>query len=252
MAQNRVAVVTGAAEGLGRGIAVRLARAGHDLVLADMASSSKTAEEVRSHGVRALEVEGDVSSEDAVATLAAAVDEFGGADVLVNNAGIYPFILFEDLTFADWRRILGTNLDSMFLTCKAFLPTMKARGWGRVVNIASNAYLNGADPMLAAYVSSKGGVIGLTRALGSEYGDYGITVNAVAPGLIVTDTTVRAIGGAPGDSGADKWDHMRSLQPIKRNGTPEDIVGAIAFLVSDEAGYMTAQTVVLDGGLGRV
>lgn len=252
MAKQRVAVVTGAAEGLGRAIAVKLAEAGHDLVLADIASSSKTAEQVRAHGVRALEIEGDVSSEQAVSELAAAVTDFGGADILVNNAGIYPFILFEDLTYADWRRILGTNLDSMFLTCKAFLPTMKARGWGRVVNISSNAYLNGADPMLAAYVSSKGGVIGLTRALGSEYGESGITVNAVAPGLIVTDTTIRAIGGAPGEQGASKWDDMRALQPIKRNGTPEDVVGAIAFLVSDDAGYMTAQTVVLDGGLGRV
>jgi NAD(P)-dependent dehydrogenase (short-subunit alcohol dehydrogenase family) len=249
---TRTAVVTGAAAGLGQAIAARLAQDGKDVVLADLTVATETAALVEKAGVRVLAVECDVTSEESVTGLAAAVEEFGGCDVLVNNVGIYPFVLFEDLTFGEWRRILSTNLDSMFLTCSAFLPEMKSRGWGRVINMASNAYMNGADPMLAGYVSSKGGVIGLTRALGSEYGAYGITVNAVAPGLTVTATTIAAVGGAPGEEGAEKWSAMASLQAIKRTGTPDDVVGAVSFLASEDAGFITAQTLVVDGGLARV
>jgi NAD(P)-dependent dehydrogenase (short-subunit alcohol dehydrogenase family) len=250
--RTRIAVVTGAAAGLGQAIAHRLAAAGLDVVLADIAPSDESAALVEKEGARALKVNCDVTSEASVAELAAATRDFGGCDVLVNNAGIYPFVMFEDLTFETWRRILATNLDSMFLTCKAFLPGMQAAEWGRVINLASNAYMNGADPMLAGYVSSKGGVIGLTRALASEYGAYGITVNAIAPGLTMTGTTIAAIGGRPGDPGAAKWEAMASLQAIKRTPTPADVVGAAAFLASDEAGFITAQTLVVDGGLARV
>ncbi len=251
MADARIAVVTGAAEGLGQAFAERLARSGHDLVLADLAASNVTAELVKRHGQRVLSVECDVSSENSVQELAHEAAGFGGADVLVNNAGIAPFAIFEDLTFAEWRRIHGTNLDGAFLSCQALLPAMKAQGWGRVINIVSNAFIHGADPMLSGYISSKGGIIGLTRALGSEYGPFGITVNAVAPGLIATDHAVRALG-VPGEPGSAKWDDMLRLQPIKRNGTPADVVGIVNFLASDEASYVTAQTIVVDGGLGRV
>ncbi|MGV8872819.1 MAG: SDR family NAD(P)-dependent oxidoreductase [Rhodococcus sp. (in: high G+C Gram-positive bacteria)] len=252
MQRRKIAVVTGAANGIGAAVAVRLAQDGLDIVLADLVRADVTATAVEAAGGRALVVTGDVSSEADVGVLASQTTDFGGCDVLINNAGIYPFVMFEDLTFDKWRTIQATNLDSMFLTCKAFLPTMQQRSWGRVVNLSSNAYINGADPMLAGYVSSKGGVIGLTRALGSEYGGYGITVNAVAPGLLVTDTTIKAVGGAPGDPAAAKWGAMTALQAIKRNGTPADLVGPVSFLVSDDAAYMTAQTLVVDGGLGRV
>jgi NAD(P)-dependent dehydrogenase (short-subunit alcohol dehydrogenase family) len=217
----RIAVITGAADGLGRATAVRLAQDGFDIVAADISTSSETIAAVMASGRRALEVRCDVSSGESVDLLAAAVADFGGADVLVNNAGVYPFVLFKDLTPTEWRRIFSINLDGMYFTCRALLPQMQEKGWGRVINIASNSFINGADPMLAGYVSSKGGIIGLTRALGSEYGEFGITVNAVAPGLLVTGTTTALIG-APGTQGAD------------------------------DAGYMTAQTLVVDGGLARV
>lgn len=248
---RRIAVVTGAADGLGQATAIRLAKDGFDVVAADIAAPDETTDAVSALGVRSLGVICDVSSEQSVAALAEQVADFGGADVLVNNAGIYPFILFKDLSADEWHRILSINLDGMFYACKALLPQMQSKGWGRVISIASNSFVNGADPMLAGYVSSKGGIIGLTRALGSEYGEFGITVNAVAPGLLITNTTTNLIG-EPGTPGADKWDNMIALQSIKRSGRPEDVVGVISFLASEDAGYMTAQTLVVDGGLARV
>ncbi len=119
------------------------------------------------------------------------------------------------------------------------------------MSIASNSFLNGADPKLSGYISTKGAVIGLTRALASEYGEYGITVNAVAPGLFVCESTIKEIGGKPGDEGAGKWDLMYNLQAIPKYPYPADFVGAIKFLVSEEAGFMTAQTMYVDGGLAR-
>lgn len=249
---HRRAVVTGAAEGIGQAIAVRLAKDGLDVVLADLKSTEETLALIRGVGGSASMVSTDVSAPDSVQELLERVELLGGCDVLVNNAGVYPFILFEDLTYEEWRRIFGINIDGAFLTAHAFLPGMKRRGWGRVINMASNAFMNGADPMLAAYVASKGAVIGLTRALASEYGPFGITVNAVAPGLLVTAGTLRAIGGAPGEPGAQKWEDMRVLQSIRRNGDASDLVGAVSFLASDEASYITAQTLVVDGGLARV
>jgi 3-oxoacyl-[acyl-carrier protein] reductase len=248
----RTALVTGSAKGLGRAIALELAAAGMEIVLADKEDMTEAAAAIEALGRRARAVDCDVAEPESVEQLRAAVEAAGGCDVLVNNAGIYPFVLFEDLDYAAWRRIQAINLDGVYLTCRAFLPTMKARGWGRVVNIASNSFMNGTDPMLTGYVSSKGGVIGLTRALASEYGPHGITANVVAPGLLVTDTTVAAVGGRPGDPGADKWAHMISLQSVKRAGTPADVVGAVRFLTSDAASYITAQTLVVDGGLARL
>jgi NAD(P)-dependent dehydrogenase (short-subunit alcohol dehydrogenase family) len=249
---RRLSLITGAAQGLGQAIAVELAKQGSDIVIVDVGDAQETVDLVQATGRRVTSLQCDISDRAAVERLLPQLDDIGAIDVLVNNAGIYPFVMFEDLSYEQWRQIQSTNLDSTFLMCKLLLPGMKTRRFGRIVNIASNSYMNGADPMLAGYVSSKGGIIGLSRALGSEYGEYGITVNVVAPGLLVTQSTIKAIGEAPGDSDESKWGQMRRLQSIKRSGTPEDVVGAVSFFVSEAASYITAQTLIVDGGLARI
>lgn len=252
--KNKIAVITGAGKGLGQETAVQFAQDNIDVVLVARSKCTETEEKIKATrtNARFISVQCDISDPAQVAEMKKKVDEFGGCDILVNNAGIYPFIMFEDLSYEQWKAYFATNVDGPFNCCKAFLPGMQEKGWGRVVNIASNAFMNGADPMLSGYVSTKGAVIGLARALASEYGPHGITVNCVAPGLFVCDTTVGNIGGKPGDEGAKKWDLMYGLQAIKKNPYPSDFVGAIKFLVSDAASFMTAQTLVVDGGLARV
>jgi NAD(P)-dependent dehydrogenase (short-subunit alcohol dehydrogenase family) len=232
-----VAVVTGAASGLGQATARRLAKDGLDVAAVDVVEFEEPSAQ--------LVHRCDVSSEEAVAELAAAVaDRFGRCDVLVNCVGIYPFVPFEELAFADWRRVLSVNLDSMFLTCRAFVPGMRERGFGRIVNITTDAYWV-AVPQYVPYLASKGGVIGLTRGLASELGAHGITVNAVAPGLMRTPTTE--------SSGHAEWfDVAVATQSIPRLEVPDDVVGTISFLASDDAAFVTGQTIVVDGGAVRL
>lgn len=251
---KRVALVTGARKGLGQETAVELAKLGHDVALVARNACTETEERIKKEapGITAVSYQCDISDPKQVNAMAEKVErELGAVDILINNAGIYPFMMFEDVTYEAWKKYFATNVDGPFNCCKAFLPHMKEQGWGRVVSIASNSFLNGADPKLSGYISTKGAVIGLTRALASEYGEYGVTVNAVAPGLFVCESTIKEIGGEPGDEGAGKWDLMYNLQAIPKYPYPADFVGAIKFLVSEEAGFMTAQTMYVDGGLAR-
>jgi NAD(P)-dependent dehydrogenase (short-subunit alcohol dehydrogenase family) len=251
-AMTRVAVVTGAASGIGQGLAVRLARDGARIVIADLGPADETMAMVEAIGGDAFAFACDVSSEEGVDALRDHVAEgFGRCDILVNNAGIYPYDWFRDVDFAKWRRMIGVNLDSVFLTCRAFLPGMCDAGWGRIVNISSNALWVGSDPKLAHYLASKAGVIGLTRGLATEYGPHGITVNSVAPGLVATPGTIKGVGGSP-EENVGKWEQLRAMQSIPRTGTPADLAGAVAFLASDEAAYITGQTLVVDGGAVRL
>ncbi len=244
--QDKVAVITGAAKGIGQAYARRLAADGARIVIADQDSTAETEQAVRAAGVEALGVKVDVADPDSVAALAAAVEQaFERCDILINNVGIFPNLPFEDVRFEDWRRVLSINLDSMFLTAKAFVPGMTARGWGRVVNMASNTV---ATPVTGYthYVASKAGVIGFTRALASDLGGTGVTVNAIAPSLVRTyGTTVTE------PRSEERFATVAANQAIKREQVPDDLVGAMSFLTSDDAAFMTGQTLYVDGGWVR-
>jgi NAD(P)-dependent dehydrogenase (short-subunit alcohol dehydrogenase family) len=238
-------VVTGGASGLGQAFALQLARDGARVVIADLDEGTTTLDQVRAAGGDGIQVRCDVASEDDVAALAHSVEaDLGPADILVNNAGVSPNVAWDDLDLAEWRRVMAINLDAMFLTCKAFSGAMRGRGWGRIVNVTSNTFglvIEG----FAHYVASKGGVIGFTRALASDLGPDGVTVNAIAPGLTHTPTTDRMW------TGTSLFGDMAQLQAVKREGVPSDLAGAVSFLASDDAGFITGQTLVVDGGLVR-
>ncbi len=248
---DRIALVTGAAMGFGRAIAVRLAQDGADVVLADREPAHETADEIAACGRRALSVSCDVSSQEDVSRLYETVAKaFGRCDILVNNAGVFATRPFDDIAFADWKRTFAVNLDAMFLTAKAFLPGMRARRWGRLINLASNT-LGSVVPHHVDYIASKGGVIGFTRALASEVGVDGVTVNAIAPGLTRTPGTSHADFKPRGRSLDDAIQTMTSAQAIKRAQTPGDVAGVATFLASEDAGFMSGQTLYVDGGLVR-
>jgi len=184
--KDKVAVITGAANGLGQAFAKRLAEDGVHIAIADIAPGEQTVTMVEQAGRQALACHCDVTSQASVAAMAAEVQKkFGRCDIVVNCAGIFPQRAFDDMTFDDWRKILSTNLDSVFLVTSAFVPGMKQRGWGRVVSMSSST-VGSVVTGFVHYVTSKAGIIGFTRALASELGPHGITVNAIAPGLTKT------------------------------------------------------------------
>ena len=232
---GRVALVTGTAGGLGREFAAALIGMGHRVAGVDVAPQAPL-------GDAFLPITADITAPTAVA---AAVDEvverFGGLHILVNNAGIYPPLAFESTTFDDWRRIMAVNLDAAFLLCRAAVPHLRDAGWGRIVNIVS-AVVHLGPPDLVAYTASKSGLVGLTRALANALGADGITVNAIAPGLLNTATAAATTGADGG------FARVAGLQAIPRTGEAGELVSALRFVCAEDSGFLTGQTITVDGG----
>ena len=238
---DKVAVISGGANGIGQAFGQRLAQDGAHIVIADIAAGSDTVKMVERAGRQALACKCDVSSEDSVKALAGEVTKrFGRCDILINCAGIFPNQPFDEMTFADWRRVLAINLDSVFLMSAAFVPGMKQRRWGRIVNMASST-LGSVVSGFAHYMASKAGIVGITRALASELGPFGITVNAIAPGFIDTPMTQTLP--------AERKQALLANIPLGYLGTPRDIAETVAFLASEEARYITGQVITVDGGI---
>ena len=244
--QGRVAIVTGAAQGIGARYAAALAAEGAALVCADVIDAEPVAAQIRAAGGRALALRADVSSAESVRQMAAAsVEAFGRIDVLVNNAGLFANLAlkpFEQIEAAEWDRVMAVNVRGPFECAKAVLPQMRAQGYGKIVNIASATVFKGS-PMLLHYVTSKGAVVAMTRSLARELGDAGIRVNTLAPGLTASKNTL----ANPAWQGAVGANNIAS-RAIKREVTPEDLCGTLVFLASAESDFVTGQVIVVDGG----
>ncbi|WP_067677168.1 SDR family NAD(P)-dependent oxidoreductase [Nocardia miyunensis] len=245
---GRVAVVTGGGSGIGRAIAHRLAENGFQIAILDLngTAAKQVAEEIRAAGHRASAFgEVDISSRDQVeAAMERVRAELGPILVLVNNAGLTGFKKFLHITDEIWRRTLAVNLDGTFYCCRAAVPDMLAAGWGRIINISSSSAHSGQQ-FMSHYVAAKAGVIGLTKSLALELGPSGITVNTIPPGFV--DTPMLRDSESHGLLGGTV-DHHAELTPVRRAGRPEDIAAACAFLVSEDAGYVTGQVLGVNGG----
>ncbi|MCL6592432.1 MAG: 3-oxoacyl-ACP reductase FabG [Alicyclobacillus sp.] len=246
--QGRVAIVTGAAQGIGAAYAKRLAESGAAVVVADWNEEKGMAvtETLRQAGHRADFCHTDVASEESVQALTSyALKQFGQIDLLINNAAIFSTLEmkpFEQISLEEWERVLAVNLTGVFLCCKAVVPAMRQRKYGRIINISSGTVLSGR-PYYLHYVATKAGVAGLTRALAREVGKDNITVNTIAPGQTRTEVQRATVT-------AEQARQTMSQRCIQREQTPEDLVGMVAFLCSDEASFITGQFILIDGGRG--
>jgi 2-hydroxycyclohexanecarboxyl-CoA dehydrogenase len=241
----KVALVTGAAAGIGAAISRRLAREGIAIGVLDLLidGATKVANEIVAAGGKAIPLQASIADRQQVrAAVSKLRQAFGPVTIVVNNAGITGFVPFEELTDAQWDKMMEINVKGTFIVTQETLPDMKAAQWGRIVNISSSSAQSGAK-LMAHYSASKGAIIALTKTLAHELGPLGITCNNIPPRFVMnTVMSEKAFGDSPSKQA------MIDAGPIKRQGEPEDIAGACAWLVSDEAGYVTGQTIGVNGG----
>jgi 3-oxoacyl-[acyl-carrier protein] reductase len=244
--EGRIALITGAGRGIGAACARVMSKRGAEVVINYRHSEQEAedvANDVRSLGRRALVAQADVSKPDQVeAMVNRALAEFGRIDILVNNAGRHNHIPIDKMSIEQWYEIIDANLTSQMLCIKAVIPGMKEQGWGRIVNLAAMAALKGSGSGDVSYSGSKAGVLGVTRAIFRPLAQFGITVNAIAPGPI--DTDMVRLGVAP-----ERLRGYVSRTPVGRVGRPEEVAELISFLSSDRASYLTGQVISINGGL---
>lgn len=246
MVRPRVAIVTGGGSGIGFAFAEALGKLGLQVAIADMEGAADAAARLEERGIQALGIPTDVSSDqDVREMLAAVLDRFGGVDVLVNNAGLFSTLQlrsFDQIPSDEWMRVMRVNTLGPFICAKAVVPSMRARGGGRIINMASTVVHKGIPNMLH-YVASKGAVVGFTRALAKELGAHAITVNAIAPGFTLSDGILKNnVHEVIGDVA------RRTSRSIQRDQVPSDLVGTLLYLASDAAAFVTGQTIVVEGG----
>lgn len=244
--KDKVVIITGAAQGIGATYAKAMAAEGAHIVVADVLDGSAVVDEIEASGGQAISVMTDVSDEVSAAAMAtAAMERFGRIDVLVNNAAIYASLKmksFDEIDVGEWDKVMAVNVRGPFVCAKAVTPYMKDCGYGRIINISSGTPFKGTPNMLH-YVTSKGAILALTRALARELGDHGIAVNTLAPGLVLSEGVV---------ANAEMRERLTApviaSRAIKRDQMPEDLIGPLLFLASDDSAFMTGETVVVDGG----
>ena len=238
--EGRLALVTGAAQGIGQAIALALAERGARVIATDLRLPQETANKI---GPAARAFQLDVTEEENWRSVFLKSRDVGEVDIVVNNAGYFPNRSIDELDLSTWRKTMATNLDSHFLSAKYFLPTMRKKKWGRFVGISSNM-VGLAIPGMSHYITTKMGIIGFMRGLANDVANDGITANTVLPGL----TNTLATAPQSEEQKRSTWEQ----QAIKRLGEPEDITGAILFLTSDDAAFITGQAIVVDGGQYRI
>ena len=249
---GKVAVITGAAQGIGQAIALRLAQDGALVGLLDIQDVTETNNLCREANADTLELTVDVSKKQSIATAVNhIVDRWDRIDILVNNAGIFDDTPLPGISEKLWDKVVDVNYKSMFLSAQLVVPHMVAQGWGRIINIASMA-AKVAYTNEAAYCSSKSAILGLTRALGVELGPQGITVNAICPGPIETEmlkNTYQSLANQNNMTLSEWQVEILKTIPVGRYGRPADVAGLVAFLASDDAAFINAQAINIDGGM---
>ena len=246
--KEKVAILTGGAQGIGKAYALRMAEEGAKIVIADIQDAGEVVRAIEDNGGEAVAMNTDVADEESAKVMAQkTLERFGKIDVLVNNAAFFANIVkkpFHEISASEWDKVISVNLKGPFLCAKAVYPQMKKQGKGKIINISSGTWYVGV-PFFLHYVTTKAGIVGFTRSLATEVGDDGICVNSIAPGFTETDILKKK----PQDP-KEVLKEIVASRCIKRAEAPEDLTGTVVFLASDDSDFITGQTILVDGGAG--